>query len=108
LSHRIVEHGREDDRFVSFEEGLSQSLIPNFRNQRAIDLKNDAILKADLNTYMQFKPNRSVMKWFGPLFQKQVFAFLLVLKRLKLCKDVELLLIKYMSKGEYIYVPYKE
>jgi hypothetical protein len=94
----------------ALKKDFRNPLIPNFRNERAIDLTNEPILKADLNTYMQFKPNRCVMKWFGPLFQERVVAFLLVLKRLKVnvYKDVRLLLIEYMSKEEYIYVPYKE
>jgi hypothetical protein len=75
----------------ALKKDFRNPLIPNFRNKRAIDLTNDPILKADLNTYMQFKPKRRVMKWFGPLFQQRVFAFLLVLKRLELCKDVQLL-----------------
>jgi hypothetical protein len=88
------------------KKGFRNPLIPNFRNERAIDLTNDA----DLNTHRQFKPKQRVMQWFGPLFRKRVCAFLLVLKRLRMgvCKDVRLLLIKYMSKGEHIYVPYKE
>jgi hypothetical protein len=91
----------------ALKKDFRNPLIPNFRNEPAIDLTNDPILKADLNTYMQFKPKRRVMQWFGPLFRKRVFAFLLVLKRLKMgvYKDVRLLLIKYMSKGEHIYVP---
>jgi hypothetical protein len=94
----------------ALKKDFRNPLIPNFRNERAIDLTNDAILTADLNTYMQFRPKRKVMQWFGPLFQQRVFAFLLVLKRLKVnvYKDVRLLLIEYMSKEEYIYVPYKE
>jgi hypothetical protein len=54
-------------------------LIPNFRNERAIDLTKDEILKASLKSYIEFRPKRKVMKWFGPVFQKRAFAFLLVL-----------------------------
>jgi hypothetical protein len=99
-----------DDKMIVFnslKKEFRNPLTPNFRNERAIDLTNDPILKADINMYMQFRPERKVMRWFGPLFQQRVFAFLLVLKRLKVkvYKDVRLLLIKYMSKVEYIYVP---
>jgi hypothetical protein len=38
-------------------------LIPNFRNERTIDSTNDPILKADLNTYMQFKQICDAVVW---------------------------------------------
>jgi hypothetical protein len=93
----------------ALKKDFRNPLLPNFRKERAIDLTKNPILKADLNTYMQFKPKRKVIQWFGPLFRKRVFAFLLVLKRLKMgvYKDVRLLLINYMSKEEHIYVPAK-
>jgi hypothetical protein len=101
---------RLEDKMVvltTLKRDFRNPLIPNFRNQLASDLTSDPILRSELNTYMKFKANKHVMKWFGPLFRKRVFAFLLVLKRLQsdMCKDVRLLLIKYMSKVEYIYVP---
>jgi hypothetical protein len=68
----------------ALKKDFRNPLIPNFRNQRAIDLANDPILKADIITCMQFRLKRKVMQWFGPLFRKRVFAFLLVLKRLKM------------------------
>jgi hypothetical protein len=37
----------------AWKKDFRNPLIPNFRNQRAIDLTNDPILKADLNTCMQ-------------------------------------------------------
>jgi hypothetical protein len=33
---------------------------------------------------MEFKPSRWVMKWFGPLFRKRVFAFLLVFEAIEI------------------------
>jgi hypothetical protein len=46
----------------ALKKDFRNPLILNFRKERAIDLTNDPILKADLNTYMQFKPKRKVMQ----------------------------------------------
>jgi hypothetical protein len=69
-------------------------------------LTYDPILKAALNSYMVFQPQRQVVHWFGPCFQERVFTLLLVLNRLKVeaNKDVRTLLAKYLSNVEYIFV----
>ncbi len=84
-------------------------LIPNFQNERAIDLTNDSALKVELARYMEWQPNRWAMKWYGPLFRERAFALLLVLKRYPRAymKDIRHLLVKYLAKVEHIYVPSK-
>lgn len=81
-------------------------LIPNFRNERAIDLCKEPELKEKLSCYMLFQPQRLVMNWFGPFFRMRVVALLLVLKRFRVAanKDVRLLLIRSLAKVEVIYV----
>jgi hypothetical protein len=53
------------------------------------------------------------MEWFGPFFQRRVWALLLVCYRLKrehskrldgLNRDMGHLLVRYVSKVEHIYV----
>jgi hypothetical protein len=84
-------------------------LIPNFKNQRAVDLTSDPVLKAELLKYMEFRAEKMVMRWYGPVFRQRVFTMLLVLKRLHVAanKDIRKLLAKYMSKVEHIYVTQK-
>ncbi len=87
-------------------------LTPNFWNELCIDLTKDAKLKEALQPYMCWQPDKRVMEWFGPFFQKRSFALLLVCYRLKKChpkrlaglnKDIRHLLVLYMSRVEYIY-----
>jgi hypothetical protein len=83
-------------------------LIPNYKNQRAVDLTSDPVLKAELLKYMEFQPNRWVMQWYGPVFRQRVFTMLLVVTRLKFgYRDLRILLAKYMSKVEHIFVAQK-
>jgi hypothetical protein len=84
-------------------------LIPNFKNERAVDLTSDPVLKAELLKYMEFQAEKMVMRWYGPVFRERVFTMLLVLKRLHVAanKDIRKLLAKYMSKVEHIYVRQK-
>ncbi len=93
--------------FAALKKDFRNPLIPNFRNERAIDLTSDPVLKAELAKYMEWQPNRWVMHWFGPLFQKRAFALLLVLKRYPrvYIKDIRHLLVKYLARTEHIYVP---
>jgi hypothetical protein len=95
--------------FGELKKDFRNPLIPDFQNQRAIDLTYDPILKAALSSYMEFRPKRQVMHWFGPCFLDRVVTLLLVLKRLKVRanKDVRTLLAKYLSKVEYIFVKSK-
>jgi hypothetical protein len=93
---------------AELKKDFRNPLIPNFKNQRAVDLTSDPLLKAELLKYMEFQANRWVMHWYGPLFRQRVFTMLLVLKRLNVgYKDIRKLLAKYMSKVEHIYVPQK-
>ena len=74
-----------------------------------MDLTSDPVLKAELLKYMEFRAEKMVMRWYGPLFRQRVFTMLLVLKRLNVgYKDIRKLLAKYMSKVEHIYVPCKK
>ncbi len=95
--------------FAALKKDYRNPLIPNFQNKRAIDLTNDTALKVELAKYMEWQPNRWVMKWYGPLFRERAFALLLVLKRYPRAyvKDVRHLLVKYLAKVEHIYVPSK-
>jgi ankyrin repeat protein len=93
---------------AELKKDFRNPLIPNFENQRAVDLTSDPVLKAELLKYMEFQANRWVMQWYGPVFRERVFTMLLVLKRLNVgYKDIRKLLAKYMSKVEHIYVPQK-
>ncbi len=95
--------------FAALKKDFRNPLIPNFQNERAIDLTSDPVLKAELAKYMEWQPNRWAMHWFGPLFRKRAFALLLVLKRYPRAyvKDIRHLLVKYLARAEHIYVPSK-
>ncbi len=95
--------------FAALKKDFRNPLIPNFQNKRAIDLTSDSTLKVELAKYMDWQPNRWVMKWYGPVFRKRAFALLLVLKRYPRAyvKDIRHLLVKYLAKVEHIYVPSK-
>ena len=95
--------------FASLKKDFRNPLIPNFKNKRAIDLTGDPALKVGLAKYMEWQPHRSVMHWYGPLFQERAFALLLVLERYPRAyvKDIRHLLVKYLAKVEHIYVPSK-
>ncbi len=97
------------DIFAALKKDFRNPLIPNFQNERAIDLTSDPVLKAELAKYMEWQPNRWAMHWFGPLFRKRAFALLLVLKRYPRAyvKDIRHLLVKYLARAEHIYVPSK-
>jgi hypothetical protein len=91
-------------------------LVPNCRNERCTDLTTDVALKKELQSYMCWQPHMLAMDWFGPCFRPRAFALLLVCHRLKaehskrlaqLNKDVRNLLVKYLAKIEYLYVPYR-
>ncbi len=95
--------------FAALKKDCRNPLIPNFQNKRAIDLTRDPALKVELAKYMEWQPNRWVMKWYGPVFRERAFALLLVLKRYPRAyvKDIRHLLVKYSARVEYIYVPSK-
>ncbi len=95
--------------FAALKKDFRNPLIPNFQNERAIDLTSDPVLKAELAKYMEWQPNRWAMHWFGPLFRKRAFALLLVLKRYPRAyvKDIRHLLVKYVARAEHIYVTSK-
>ncbi len=95
--------------FSALKKDYRNPLIHNFQKERAIDLASDPALKAELAKYMEWQPHRSVMHWYGPLFQERAFALLLVLKRYPRAyvKDIRYLLVKYLAKVEHIYVPSK-
>ncbi len=95
--------------FAVLKKDYRNPLIPNFQNKRAIDLTSDPALKLELAKYMEWRPKRRVMHWYGPLFQERAFALLLVLKRYPRAyvKDIRHLLVKYLAKVEHIYVPSK-
>ena len=95
--------------FAALKKDHRNPLIPNFNNERAIDLTSDPALKVELARYMEWQPHRSVMHWYGPLFRTRAFALLLVLKRYPRAyvKDVRHLLVKYLAKVEHIYIPSK-
>ncbi len=95
--------------FAALKKDFRNPLIPNFRNERAIDLTSDPVLKAELAKYMEWQPNRWAMHWFGPVFRGRAFALLLVLKRYPrvYIKDIRYLLLKYLARVEHIYVPSK-
>ncbi len=101
--------GQKMEVFAALKKDYRNPLIPNFQNKRAIDLTSDSALKAELAKYMDWQPNRWVMKWYGPLFRERAFALLLVLKRYPRAylKDIRHLLVKYLAKVEHIYVPSK-
>jgi ankyrin repeat protein len=91
-------------------------LTPNYRNQLCTELTEDRELKAALASYMCWQPERRVMDWFGPFFQRRAWALLLVCHRLKrqhpkrlagLNRDIRHLLVKHASRMEYLYVPAK-
>jgi ankyrin repeat protein len=94
---------------AELKKDFRNPLIPNFENQRAVDLTSDPLLMAELLKYMEFRAEKMVMRWYGPLFRQRVFTMLLVLKRLNVAanKDIRKLLAKYMSEVEHIYVPQK-
>ncbi len=95
--------------FAALKKDFRNPLIPNFQNKRAIDLTKDTALKVELAKFMEWQPNRWVMKWYGPFFRERAFALLLVLKRYPRAyvKDIRHLLVKYLAKVEHIYVPSK-
>jgi hypothetical protein len=95
---------------AKLKKDFRNPLIPNFKNQRAVDLTSDPLLKAELLKYMEFQADARAMEWYGPVFRQRVFTMLLVLKRLHVAanKDIRKLLAKYMSKVEHIYVRCKE
>jgi hypothetical protein len=87
-------------------------LTPNYGNELCVELTNDPELKKALQSYMCWQPERLVMEWFGPFFQRRAWALLLVCKRLKsehpkrlagLNRDIRHLLVKYASRVEHIY-----
>ena len=51
--------------FAALKKDFRNPLIPNFQNKRAIDLTSDSALKVELAKYMDWQPNRWVMKWYG-------------------------------------------
>ncbi len=58
-------------------------LQPNWKGKLCIDVTDDVKLKKELRKYMQWRPNRLVMEWYGPLFQQRAFTLLLVCYRLQ-------------------------
>jgi len=91
---------------AKLKKDFRNPLIPNFKNQRAVDLTSDPSLKAELLKYMEFQADARAMEWYGPVFRQRVFTMLLVLKRLHVAanKDIRKLLAKYMIKVEHIYM----
>jgi hypothetical protein len=92
-------------------------LVPNYRNEVCIDLTKDTELKKVLGEYMCWQPHKLVMEWFGPCFRRRAWTLLLVCYRMKkehpkaldgLNKDMRHLLVKHLSRVEYLYVPYKQ
>jgi ankyrin repeat protein len=90
-------------------------LVPNRFNGLCVALAREPELKKALQEYACWQPQRRVMEWFGPLFQKRAWTVLLVCYRLKapdpkklagLNRDIRHLLVKYASRVEYIYVPF--
>ena len=73
-------------------------------------------MKKALEPYMCWQPHKLVMYWFGPCFRKRAFALLLVCQRMAatyprllaplMSPDVLHLLVKYLARVEYLYVPY--
>jgi len=87
-------------------------LTPNYKNALCIDLTKEEALKVALRPYMCWQPDRRAMLWFGPFFRRRAWALLLVCTRLRnnhpkalagLKKDMRHLLVKYLSRVEYIY-----
>ena len=68
--------------WTKLKKDFRNPLIPNFKNQRAVDLTSDPSLKAELLKYMEFQADARAMEWYGPVFRQRVFTMLLVLKRL--------------------------
>jgi hypothetical protein len=58
-------------------------LTPNYRNELCIEFTSDAELRKSLQEYMCWQPDKRVMEWFGPFFQRRAWALLLVRNRLK-------------------------
>jgi Ankyrin repeat len=94
----------------SLKKDFRNPLIPNAKGERAIELTTDPALKAELTKYMEFRPIRGVMQWYGPAFGIRVRTMLLVMQRLGVGanKDVKGLLAQYLSKVEHIYVVAKK
>ncbi len=57
--------------FAALKKDYRNPLIPNFQNERAIDLTSDPALKLELAKYMEWRPKRRVMHWYGPLFRER-------------------------------------
>ncbi len=86
-------------------------LTPDFQGKLPVSKAADGKLQQALLEYMSWRPDRFVMEWFGPAFQRRAFALLLVCNRLRaqhkrlsaLGADVKLLLVKYQSRTEHLY-----
>ncbi len=89
--------------FQALKRDFYNPLTPNAKGERAVDLATDVTLKSALFKYMEWQPNRWVMHWFGPIFRKRAFTFLLCTKQFRFPKDVRLLLVKYLSQIETVY-----
>jgi hypothetical protein len=92
-------------------------LTPNYRNELCVQLAKEPELKKALQEYACWQPHWQAMEWFGPLFYKRAFALLLVCYRFKkknpkllagLNRDIRHLLVKYASRVEDIYVPFRQ
>ncbi len=87
-------------------------LLRNEHGQLAIDLTTDAIVRAELVSYAQWRPTKAVSQWFGPYFEDHAIAWLLVCNRWQqtgvrqLYRDVRLRVVRWLAAVEETHVTY--
>ena len=91
-------------------------LLLNRERKLCVELTSDATLQRELRQYMTWRPEKLVLRWFGPFFQKRAFALLLVCQRLRatipkmklgLNRDIQHMLVRCLSRVEHVYArPY--
>lgn len=97
LLHVAVRSGK---RFA-LEEVLKQCANPFLRNINGdipIRLATDAVIRARLSLYMQFKFNKfHISKWRGPYFAQKASAIMRVMKKKKMPRDVTRVTLQWLS-----------
>ena len=79
--------------------------ICNYNGYQAIDETKEH--KKMFEMYMKWRPDKIVHRWFGIVFMKRIWAFLLVCHRCHIPKDVKHLIIAQVASMEYVWVKRK-
>jgi ankyrin repeat protein len=102
------------DRIEIVEYVMSFKINPlmlDRENERAIDYcaEEEKELYQMLADYQKWKPEKTVMNWYGPFCRQRLTAFLLVEQRLNLgfSRDLKNRILSYVAETEYVWVPVK-